>query len=159
MQIPSGLINWLSNLFKDEDEKTQPAVPQVTPPVMQLQEMVEDKSIAPAEAEQTLTPPKVNGNSISEVVEESTSLQAQVKESLIQPPAPTKEECREALLNRFGCITATFEAKPTDGERIASDPTADTPQRKHAERFYVCTRDKKDGLTIGYGTFLPNKVL
>lgn len=157
MQIPSGLINWLSNLFKDEDEKTQPAVPQVTPPVMQLQEMVEDKSIAPAEAEQTLTPPKVNGNSISEVVEESTSLQAQVKESLIQPPAPTKEECREALLNRFGCITATFEANPTDGERIASDPTADTPQRKHAERFYVCTRDEKDGLTIGYGTFFTKQ--
>lgn len=157
MQIPSGLINWLSNLFKDEDEKTQPAMPQVTPPVMQLQEMVEDKNIAPAEAEQTLTPPKVDGDSISEVVEESTSLHTTAQKSLIQPPAPTKEECREALLKRFGCITATFEAEPKDGERIASDPTIDTPQRKHAERFYVCTRDEKDGLTIGYGTFFTKQ--
>ncbi len=157
MQIPSGWLNWLSNLFKDEDEKSQPATPQVTPPPLKLNAVLGDKNITPTEAEQTLTPPKMDGNSISEVVEESASLQAQAQKSLIQPPAPTKEECRAALLKRYGCITAGFEVEPDAGKRQNASLENNTPQRKHADRFYVCTRDEKDGLTIGYGTFFTKQ--
>ena len=110
-------------------------------------------SVAPnAEQKGTLTQPQPGTLTTGNLSEANDSLHDAAQKTLVQP-----ENGSNALLTRFANFTSFLEVESSARLRPSSDATKDTPSRRHAERFYVCPRDKKDGLTIGYGTFFTKK--
>ena len=100
----------------------------------------------------TLTQPQPETLTTANLNEATGSLHDAAQKTLVQP-----KNNSNPLLTRFANFTSFLEVESTARLRHTTNATKDTPARKHAERFYVCTRDKKDGLTIGYGTFFTKQ--
>ncbi len=106
--------------------------------------------VTPEEGNTTLTQPNASTLTGSSLNPSHESLHAAAEGTLVQPT----QTDQEALMRRLAFSTSFFEA-PSDAWLRRSP--VDAPPRLHADRFYVCSGDKRDGLTIGYGTFFTKE--
>lgn len=157
------VLNGILNLFRKKPlPPEQPQLPpefitsqQITPFPPQQAEDEARQQTTPSSAEQTgtLTPPNANALKEGVLNESHTNLHEAAAETLVQPTS----QDQEALTQRMAFTTSFFEVESTANLHRPPHQTTDAPPRVGAERFYVCSLDKRDGLTIGYGTFFTKE--
>ena len=157
MRMLDGLISWLKG-EKPKPQEQYVVPPFVSDPTPSITAPTEPPSVptpAPSKEkkEGTLTQPNPETLTAGVLNGTQDSLHNVAQETLVQP---TKKD-KDAFYTRLANFTSFLEVDSSATLRPVTDTTKDTPAREHAERFYVCPRDKKDGLTIGYGTFFTKQ--